>query len=384
MRWPIVIAAVLIAAAALALLNDESQQLCRSWLEGNPKALVKISVSVPPGDECFVAVHRFPTDYNPTEKGRSKVVYRGVVPCGSTIVVRDELRMLQVGVKESWNDVKPVYASPEYAVIVASKDGSFVRIVHPLVTRPITEVRVSARFERNADLEASGKLCRMEDIPACVVAVNLTYLNSIPGLRVGFGLEARNAIYFESWGSACVSQSDDGCPQEFWHPAGAKLAESDVSEVSYVSNGVRALVSALVEYAYERHAYRHGDRYWNYELLYPTTIGGIRVTPIGSYVPQQPPKYAAGPKIGNVSIWFPTEFEGFRRLNMTTNFTLEIGSTRIALSVSPYAGYPVHWLGRSTPYVDVIDVGGVAYHFWYKDDDPANYEVGFAGGESSG
>jgi len=124
-------------AVAMAA-NDEMSILFNSWLEGKPLALVKIRVETPKADGvCFIAVHRFPTSYNPTKNGTSEVIYREKVRCGEAIVVKDFIKMVQVGMRDERNgEAKPIFDSPEYAVVVISKSGGFSRIIQTDVVKP--------------------------------------------------------------------------------------------------------------------------------------------------------------------------------------------------------------------------------------------------------
>ncbi|WP_290597149.1 MULTISPECIES: hypothetical protein [unclassified Archaeoglobus] len=388
---------VLGIAATATAANDEVSILFNSWLEGKPLGLVKISVETPKTDDvCFVAVHRFPTSYNPTEKwNQSDVVYRGKVKCGETVVVKDLIRMIQVGLRDEKNgEAKPIFDSPEYAIVVISKEGGFSRILQTDVVKPITELNVKAEFEttagksRKPDLETKSSACYIRSNPdVCVVDVKLTYVNSIPGLKVAFGLDRSppSLMYIESWGSSCISTNPDSpCPSSMWHSNGKKKTISQVSDLSdYISNGKKAIIWGDVEYRYERFAVWDDDFeiYWKYELFYPTAIGGLS-TPqvIGNYhQPSSPPYYARGPFKGTKEVNFERPYQSNSKLSLTTYIGLNIGSLSFGISVSPYKAGDDRY---TTPYIRIVDVSGKGYawyYWWYRNNDPMTYKIQFYG-----
>ncbi len=138
--------------AVATAVNDDVSVLFNSWLEGKSKGVVKVKVNVPEvkgAKSCFVAVHRFPTSYNPTEKGLSEVVYRGKIRCGSEIEVRDYINMVQVKTTKIGKEMKAVFDSPEYFVVVMSDNGyGYGRIVQTKVEKPITTVEIEAKLEK--------------------------------------------------------------------------------------------------------------------------------------------------------------------------------------------------------------------------------------------
>ncbi len=389
---PLTMSGIAVAMAA----NDEMSILFNSWLEGKPLALVKIRVETPKADGvCFIAVHRFPTSYNPTKNGTSEVIYREKVKCGEAIVVKDFIKMVQVGMRDERNgEAKPIFDSPEYAVVVISKSGGFSRIIQTDVVKPMTEVRLKTEFERSASGKQSSRqldlqtACYISSNPdVCVADTKLTYLNSIPGLKVAFGLRDApvSVMYIESWGSSCISINPNSpCPSSMWHSNGKKKTISQVGELSdYISNGKRAIVWGDVEYRYERHAVWDDDFeiYWKYELFYPTAIGGLS-TPqiIGNYnPPSSPPYYARGPFKGTRSINFEKPYQSNSKLDLSTYIGLNVGSLSFGISVSPYKAGDDRY---TTPYVKAVDVSGKSYdwyYWWYKNNDPMTYEVQFYG-----
>jgi hypothetical protein len=389
---------VLVGSAATAMAaNDEVTVLFNSWLEGKPLGLVKISVETPKADDvCFVAVHRFPTPSNPTENGTSELIYRGKVRCGETVVVKDFIRMVQTGTREERSgEVKLLYDSPEYAVVVISKSGGFSRIIQTDIVKPITRVSVKAEFvsvlpkESVESFNANTKnYCVINSNPdVCVADVKLTYLNSIFGLKVAFGLDRSppSLMYIESWGSSCVSTNpDSACPSSMWHSNGKKKTISQVSDLSdYILNGKKAIIWGDVEYRYERFAVWDDDFeiYWKYELFYPTAIRCLS-TPevIGNYYPPSfPPKYAAGPSKGTKEVNFERPYQSNSKLSLTTYIGLNIGSLSFGISVSPYKAGDDRY---TTPYVRIVDISGKGYawyYWWYRNNDQMTYEVQFYG-----
>jgi hypothetical protein len=387
----VVTAILLTLVVAVIFMSYETIILFKSWLEGEPRGIVMLNIDIPQtsSETCFIAVHRFPSPYNPTEMALSEVVYRGKVKCGSKVTVKDEINLMQVGVREVDGVIKPrlipVYDSPEYAVVIISENDGFGKIIQTDIVKPITEIDVKAEFaEASAEQFAAESYCTVHDNPdACVAKARLAYLNSIPGLKVAFGLEGRRSsvMYIEGWGSSCISfDSNSTCPPSAWHSIGMKKTESAVDELSdYVSDGKRAVVWGYVEFRYERHSIRDGEFYWKYELLYPTTIGGLS-TPqvIGEYRPSPPPHYAAFGN-GDMEIGFMV-FESTLsdvKLNLSTSVRLKIGDTLLNISVSPYRAGDDR---ENTPYIKVVDVSNRSYewyYWWYKDGDPTTYEVEF-------
>ncbi len=369
--------------------------LFNSWLEGKPLGIVKISVETPKADGiCFIAVHRFFTPINPTKAwNQTDVIYRGKVKCGESVVVKDTIRMMQVGAREVNGEVMPIYDSPEYAVVVVSKSGGFNRIIQTDIVKPITEVKVKAEFESGesaspAEAPSTSRTCKISSNPdACVLDVKLAYINSIPGLKTAFGLEGvrPSTMHIEGWGSSCISsEPDTPCPPSAWRSGGKKLTISNVGEISdYVSDGQRAIVWGGVEYLYERHAVWDDEfeAYWKYEFFYPRAIGGLSPPQVvGSYTPPPtPPSYAAGPQNGSCEINFEKPYPSDTKLNLTAQAVLNIGELSFSISISPYqSGDDRH----PTPYLSIVDVSGKGYpwyYWWYKNNDRMTYEVEFYG-----
>lgn len=359
-----------------------------------------INIETPKTDGvCFIAVHRFPTPYNPTENwNQSDVVYRGKVRCGEIVVVKDIINLMQVGIREEGGEKRPLYDSPEYAVVVISKQGGFNRILQTDIVKPITDVVVKAKFMSGklkepdsfssfAEVTKSSECYIHSNPDVCVADTKLTYINSIPGLKVAFGLreEPPSVMYIEGWSSSCISTDpNSACPQSTWHSSGKKKTISQVGELSdFVSNGQRAIVWGDVEYRYERHAYWDDDFeiYWKYEFFYPTAIRGLSTPQIvgNYYPPTSPPRYAAGPLKGTINLNFEEPEQSNEKLSLSTNIGLNIGPVSVGISVSPYRAGDDRY---STPYERVVDVSGKSYdwyYWWYRDNDPMNYEVEFYG-----
>ncbi len=392
----LVLLVVVGSAAVVAAENDEVRVLFNSWLEGKPVALVKLEIETPKVDDvCFVAVHRFPTKFNPT-KGETEIVYRGKIRCGEALVVRDFIRMVQVGIREEGGETKILYDSPQYAVVVISKSGGFTRVISTDIVKPVTEVDVKVEFMKPRSSEKVAKLsskatqtCYIRNNPdICVADTKLTYINSIPGLKVAFGLERAppSVMYLEGWGSFCFSSDlDTPCPASLWFSDGKVKTISQAKDLSdYVSNGERAIVWGDVEYRYVRYAYWDDDFeiYWKYEFFYPVAIKGLS-TPqvIGNYnPPSSPPYYAAGPFKGSKELNFEKPYMSNDKLSLSTYIGLNIGPLSFGVSVSPYKAGDDR---ETTPYVKIVDVSGKSYdwwYWWYRNNDPMTYEVEFYGG----
>jgi hypothetical protein len=402
-------------AVAMAA-NDEVSILFNSWLEGKPLGLVKMKIKIPEAKDarsCFVAVHRFPTPFNPTENGLSKVVFRGKVPCNSEIEVRDVINMVQVKTVKVEGEIKAVFDSPEYFVLVMSDNYSFGRIIQTRIERPITTVEVKAKPgkpEENPSRLNSAKVspeksekCDVHiehesgsygyDVFAtgsCIAKTRLTYINSIPGLKVAFGLRGgtpTSAMYFESWGSSCISSDPfNPCPSYRWSSDGKKRATSLISRTtSYIYNGQRAVVWGSVKYIYERHAYWDDDFeiYWKYDIFYPSRITQLMSPEIvGSYnQPSSPPWYANGPARGDSEIWFDDPCISNSKLGISTYIGINIGAFSVGVSVSPYKAGEDNYK-YTTPYINVRDVSGNSedwWYWWYRNNDQMTYEVQFYG-----
>lgn len=415
----------LIVSSSMILTSygDDIAILFISWLEGKPKALIRFNIDIPKtvdGDYCFIAIHRFSTPYNPTPRGYSLPIYRGKVPCGLSIVVKDMINMFQVGVErdEKTGKLKPIYNSPEYVIIITSVKGySFMKFIQVRVERPITDVSIHVIFKKystssqslHSKLSLSSihlqsvveEICDVtityrtntEFEGYCVAKTKLTYLNSIPGLQVAFGIvggTSASVMYLESWGASCLSDNpDDPCPESTWSSAGKKRTISVVSEeTDYIANGSRAIVWGSIRYNYEHWAVWNDDfkTYFKYDIFYPIEIGGLH-TPqiIGTYQqPSTPPNYAYGPLKGDRKIWFTRNvYISDTKLSLSTSIsvTITIYDFSVTVSISLYKAGESNNL-YTTPYIHVIDISGKDYdwyYWWYKNDNPMTYEVEFYG-----
>jgi len=415
--WAIPVILLLLPMVVAASQQDDLSVLFNSWLEGKPKALIKLNVEIPKvegAEKCFLAVHRFPTPYNPTKDPKyTDIVYRGVVPCGSTITVKNFINMIQVGAKEKNGEIKAVYDSPEYAIVVITSNGySFSRILQTSVEKPITDLNIKAELKKpeatlgkvlqqsNDVLGAVESSCSVtityndgENTKGyCVAKTKLTYLNSISGLSVSFGLVAGNpasAMYLEEWGASCVAVSDPSkpCSTSFWGSQGKKLAYSVYSgSTDPISNSYRAIVWGSIRYNYEHYAFWDSSGfYWLYDFLYPYYIGGLLSPQVVGYYqkPSSPPSYAHGPLKGDGLIYFTPVYDSNNKLPLSTSISVSIpiGPLSLSISVSPYEAGQSNQL-YTTPYVNVKDVSGRNYgwyYWWYKNDDAMTYEIQFWG-----
>lgn len=418
----IVLAVVVTILLSIVILSaqygDDIQLLFNSWLEGKPKALVKLHIHIPSGyGNCSVIVHRFPTKYNPTADGYTTLIHRGKSPSGRTVTVKDVINMYQVGTVESEEGKRYLYDSPEYyvGVICVNKNDvySFSKIVQTIITKPITDVDIHAELKKRSRAgdrqsgsnfamlassepvscsitidETSGEPIYGQDYWAkgyCVASTKLAYLNSIPGLKTAFGITGLDsAMYLEGWAAACYTTDIEHCPTSFWDSAGKKLVIFVTTEkTDYISNGERAVVWGSVYYQYEYYAWYDSDfyTYFIYEIIYPKDIGGLHsLQIIGSYTPPSPPPpYARGPFKGDVDIYFPADTLTDIKLPVSTSISVSIGPVSFTISVSPYKAESPQY---DPPYVSVIEISGRNYswyYWWYKDDDPLNYEIEFYG-----
>ncbi|RSN72395.1 MAG: hypothetical protein DSO07_13040 [Thermoproteota archaeon] len=412
--WAIPVILLLLPMVVAASQQDDLSILFNSWLEGKPKALIKLNVEIPKvegAEKCFLAVHRFPTPYNPTKDPKhTEIVYRGVVPCGSTITVKNFINMIQAGAKVEKGEIKAVYDSPEYAVVVITSNGySFSRILQTSVEKPITDLNIKAELKKpeatlgkvlpsSKDLlGAAESSCSITVGPDgtgyCAAKTKLTYLNSIPGLSVSFRLvdtSPPSAMYLEGWGAACATDSDPSkpCPAGFWGSQGKKLTYSTTGEsTASISGGQRAIVWGSVLYKYEHWVYEDYPVYYVYDFLYPQEIAGLLPLQMDGYYqePSPLPGYARGPFVGSRSINFWPVYDSDNKLPLSTSISVGISvpsgpySLSLSISVSPYEAGSVQY---DTPRVDVNDISGKDYGWywwWYKDNDAMTYEVQFGG-----
>jgi len=406
--WAILL--LLILPALLAASQLDTLILFKSWLDGNPKALIRLNVEIPKvyADKCFLAVHRFPSPLNPTKDRYSEVVYRGIVPCGSIFTVKSFINMIQAGVKVERGEVKPVYA----VVVITSNGQSFSRIIQTSVERPVTDVNVKAELKKpettlgkafKSQEDALGyykpSSCPIEityndgitQKGGCVAWTKLAYLNSIPGLSVSFGLWSKappSAMYIEGQSAACIvtEGADKPCPPSYWGSAGKKLTKSVTEDTTYpVSNGYRAIVWGQVAYNYEHYYYADWGFDWVYDFLYPAYIKDLDKNPqiIGYYQkPSSPPWCAFGPAHGNQNyITFTPVYNSNDKLQLSTsmNVSIPIYGFSVSVSVSPYKAGSDQY---ATPYINIVDTSGRNYnwyYWWYKDCDAIYYELEFWG-----
>jgi len=67
------------------------------------------------------------------------------------------------------------------------------------------------------------------------------------------------------------------------------------------------------------------------------------------------------------------------KFDLSTSISVTVGAFNVTVTVSPYKAESPQY---KSPYVSVKDVSGKSYswyYWWYKNNDPLNYEVEFYG-----
>ena len=423
-RWHIAFAAavaVTLSALAAAVgyggsVLDDAHLLFWRWLNGEPLMVVKLLVHAPSveADACFVAVHRFPSQYNPTESGFTERLYAGFVPPGSTVTVRAVLSAIPVKLTldESSGRYRVAYYEPqEFAVIISCARGDaavyeWARVVSVYPARPIHVVEVRPPASSHVWGTGSGRSKATESTAFnCTVALTdrgrgyargycYTYvagplLYSVEGVSTAFGVCGGigqgclrpSAVYLEAFGGvtwcngSLCSRSGPA-----WIGAGGKLAPSTVTGLTRPLT-CNCFVRLLFRVKYVLEVYEYRDvfsgnavRYW---LFYPSRVTDvIRADTLGVgrvfvYTPPQPPPYATC-TVSNVTVWFSAEARETGKIVARTPVAFSYEGRRWVLEVGFYGA------GRSdnqytTPFVEIR--AGRAYCWWFKNDDPMSYEV---------
>ncbi len=437
----------LLAALAVSITlpstvyRDELTVVFESWRSGRPVVLVKLNVIVPKidADECFVAIHRFPTMYAPTGD-RTERLFAEVVTPGTTVSVSKFIPGIPVKthLDEKTNQYVIDYYEPqEFIIITHCVKGNttvfkFSRIVevYPrnIVHREDVDVGKLAEELRkgqstsihtsNVDVRDDGSSagspqfsCNIECSGGrcwCITWVSGPYLYSIEGLETSF------CLYHDRWGISSAVYIEGffditSCPgscslKPQWSSVGKVLTPAIVGGCTQPGlqgyNKVRIYFN--VTYRYEENWWcdQASGVCWIYRFLYPEAIGGVGradvlgVESLSPYIPQRPTSgvVVVGPALGDKSIYFDGIFKDY----YTYRSDISIASVNITFNYARFwsTTLEVHFYGcgvidrqYTTPYVKVVDVSGKAYqwyYWWYKpsemysEGDPMTYEILFS------
>jgi len=371
-------------------------------------------------DRCFVAVHRFPTQMNPTERGLPEPLYFGLTSPGVVVSVKKYVQAIPV--KLRYDDTSrsyfiEYYEPQEFGVVVHCTKGRITTakfskivevyprsIVHreavSLARPPSSTTEAQAGHDGGGSASGVCYIAEVREGPGgyvwtdCATWIRGPYLYSIEGLETVFCLAVSpraSAVYVESFADSAfcyLGSCDQETPQ--WLSAGRMLTPSVVGGCSEALSGnskVRVYLNVLFRYVEGRWCDTSGDICYRYWYLYPVSVGGQSIDwePAQPYTPPTTsPHYASGPFRGNCDISF-MEIQTYRRDLSSASITSTditftyIGAWSTTLTVNFYKS------GRddsqyTKPYVRVIDVSGRPYgwyYWWYRDDDPANYEIMF-------
>jgi hypothetical protein len=423
---------ILVTIGVMSAYSAEISTLLSSWIEGNPRMLVKLEIRLPQvnADRCAVSVKRFPTMYNPTKDGYVELVYIGLHPPGSTVEVKNTLFAYVARYKTDprTNELAIDYYEPqEYLVFVNCVRGNgtafkWVRIVEVFPRNIIhTEsVEVEGYYAGASEatysriIESAGSAQNINESSStpsesnpfscnlviveegagykrgeCYTWVKGPVLYSISGLNTSYVLYTypkKSAVYLEVYGDSemCVTNCrSEGQVQ--WQSAGKKLTPSSLT---HATAGLSGYYKDTV-YFYVRYVYIWGitcDTFAGMCLqdwtLYPANILNLVRTaeepslPYSRYlyIPSSPPNYASTGSTGESQIDFARD--GSSETNtpvsgITISFTYANVWT-VSLTIHFYKAVRED-TQYTTPLVKIYAVRN--YWWWYKDNDPRNYEI---------
>ncbi|MEB3861599.1 MAG: hypothetical protein GSR84_05180 [Desulfurococcales archaeon] len=391
------------------------------WIRGEPVVVITLDISTPrvDADKCFVAVHRFPTMYNPTSSGTERL-YAGIAKPGESIRVRFDIVGIPVkySIDPASGRYEVEYYEPQELFVLTHcvRGGETVfRVGRVIEVYPKSVIHTEAielgRLASEAYHAAStcpGTGCGSSDSPVCLLDVTGgvgycnawvrgPYLYSIDGLEASYGIasspvsSSSSAIYLEQFYDSawCTSgHCQHATPQ--WGYGGKKLAPSLVSaQVDPLPGDSKVRVYFMVEYRYEEHWYRDsasGDVV-RYRILYPHKLKGVERADyivdfnaggMEPYTPPPPPGYATRAQ-GDLYINFGGHTAGGSNIvvaSTSVRFISPMGWTAV-LDVNLY-GASRDDSQYTTPYVSISDVSGrpyTWYYWWFKDNDPSTLEV---------
>ena len=410
---------VLISAVTMVVaFNDDLSIVINSWIEGKPRMLIKLKISLPhvEADYCGLIVLRFPTTYNPTKTGYAEMLYKGLHSPGDTVIVSNFLfaMVTKYELDSRTSEYRVSYYEPqEYAVLVVCDKNEerifkWVKIIEvfprsilhteDIIASSEESLVPKTSYSENVEtisVEETSFPCNIvieeEDYSykrgSCYTWIKGPQIYSIAMLQASFGVIGRkpsSAVYLEGF-----ADSDTGIylrdeSKVEWVSAGKKITSFLISrETSPISGYYKDRV-----YFYVRYVYEWGWGCWDgfagvcYEfwLLYPYEIGSVARTAEESslpneyspWIPPQVPAYACPGHPGSTEIYF-RENETPDEILASTSITLNYQIWGpVSLSVSFYKAV------RSddqydTPYIKIYSYRN--YWWWYKNDDKKHYEI---------
>ncbi len=411
---------LILVTGVVALTNgDEISVLFGSWLGEKPRMLVRLEIRLPQvdADRCAVIVKRFPTMYNPTENGYTELLYKGVHSPGTIVEVKNTLfaYVARYRLDPRTNELVIDYYEPqEYAVFVNCVRGNatifkWVKVVEVFPRSMIhTErVEVGGSYDKLglslSDISLSPSesnpfscnIVIVEEGPTpyklgeCYTWVKGPIIYSISGLNTSFILynyPRVSAVYLEAYADSefCVT----GCRSESqvqWRSVGKKLTPSLIGrETTGLTGYYKDTIYFYVRYKYEWSVMCDGFAGfcvvdW---ILYPADIRSVARTgeepslPYSRYlyIPPTPPYYKSPGGVGETIIGFAPEGTSETDTfipGITVSFTYA-GFWSASLTVNYYKAVRDD-TQYTTPFIKVNATRN--YWWWYKDNDPRNYEL---------
>ncbi len=399
------------------------------WAEGKPKNVVRLEIGIPKveADYCRVVVERLPGRSWLALSGRPERVYLGGHVPGDTVMVSDLLHAKAAKTvidSRTGERVVEYYEPVEYmvAVLCVGRGGTRYKYgrIHEVVPKALVwTYRVDVDFVAERPSEevepastAISITCDLDEIHSywehaerqCFTFVRGPMLYSLEGLSTSFGVVVApldapytrpSAVYLEAYYDI---KSQIGCagfclPE--WKSAGKKLvAAVRSSETAPLSGNLKDRVYFVVLYEYVQACYDDpfagGFCSW---YLYPAALVEVRLSgelaargllpwgevELGSYTPPSPPGYARLSSSYDMAISF-----GLHDVTETDDV---LASTTIDFR-TVVNGVPVTWRltvnfykarrddsSYATPYLRIVNPRGRVYQWWFRDNDPATYEI---------
>ncbi len=406
-------------------VDEEIEASLRKWISGEPVVIISLEIQSPriDADKCFIAVHRFPTMYNPTENGTTERLYAGIVKPGDS--VRAKFDISGIPVKYSMDPAsgryKVEYYEPQELFILThcvKDDRTVFKVGRVVEVYPESIVHTEVIDIERLALEmsyytepsvCSGVQCGgTSDSPVCQLDITDStgycntwvrgpYLYSINGLETSYGIvsnpvsDSPSAVYLEQFHDSVwcpLGYCEYDTPQ--WNYGGRKLTPSIVSaQVDPLSGDSRVRIYFMVEYRYEEYWYwdsfsGNAARYW---ILYPYKLKGVERADyivdfnaggVEPYTPPPPPGYAVRSQ-GDLYINFGEHGAGESDIisaSIGVGFVSPTGWSAV-LNVNFYEASRDD-NQYTTPYVSISDVSGRSYtwyYWWFKDNDPITLEL---------
>jgi len=423
------IAVIVLSSSLLAAISiDEVNTTIKNWFAGNPQLLLKLTIEVPniEADKCFVAVHRFPSQYVPSHER----LYVGFTVPGKVIEVEKYLPAIPV--KLSFDQVKKqyrveYYEPQEFFILVHCFRNNMTVLqygkFHEIYPKSIIHkenIKLSAEQSMytsssqsyNQDYWLSNiDIDRLDDNPVdsnlfncniysmsdpndptlkgeCGTWVLGPYLYSINQLKTRYKLrlDPDSAIYLTGFYDSQWCSPNWGEQVPNWKSAGKFLTPTVASATtSWLTDNQKIRLAFNVFYRYYEDWYSDSFagiciRYW---LLKPDRIADVKRKDelgLGSPVPNTPeqhPTYAMGPTCGDHEYKFNVNLQTDETLaSVAISFSYASVWGSVSLTVSFYKAVR-NDNQYTSPYVEISDYRGCPawYYVWYRDNDPANYEI---------